>query len=117
MADGAASYEPSILTIEHVLPQTVSEGSEWEKLWPDPESRLAWVHKLANLVPLNKRRNSAAQNYDFETKKTAYFKGRDNVSSYALTSQVLHAPEWTPEVLIERQQTLMDVLSENWRLK
>ena len=117
VADGAASYEPSILTIEHVLPQTVSEGSEWETLWPDPESRLAWVHKLANLVPLNKRRNSAAQNYDFEKKKTAYFKGRDNVSSYALTSQVLHASKWTPEVLKERQRTLQKVLSENWRLE
>lgn len=117
VADGAASYEPSILTIEHVLPQTVSPGSEWDTLWPEPEVRTSWVHKLANLVPLNKRRNSQAQNYDFERKKTAYFKGRDNVSSYALTSQVLHEAQWTPEVLKARQQTLLDVLYSNWRLQ
>ena len=117
VADGAASYEPSILTIEHVLPQTVSPGSEWETLWPEPDMRSTWVHKLANLVPLNKRRNSQAQNFDFETKKTAYFKGRDNVSSYALTSQVLHEAEWTPELLQTRQQALLDVLYTNWRLQ
>jgi len=117
VADGAASYDPSILTIEHVLPQTVSQGSEWEELWPDPELRATWVHKLANLVPLNKRRNSQAQNYDFETKKTAYFKGRNNVSSYALTSQVLHEDKWMPEVLQARQQELLNVLYSNWRLQ
>lgn len=32
VADGAATYDPSILTIEHVLPQTVAKGSKWEKL-------------------------------------------------------------------------------------
>ncbi len=116
VSDGAASYEPSILTLEHVLPQTVTEGSEWGALWPDTEIRANWVHKLANLVPLNKRRNSQANNYEFERKKNAYFKGRENVSSYALTSQVIHEPEWTPDIVQARQQTLLEVLHEHWRL-
>jgi hypothetical protein len=36
-SDGASKFdfEPNILTIEHVLPQTVSPGSEWEKTWSD----------------------------------------------------------------------------------
>ncbi|WVM93025.1 HNH endonuclease family protein [Halopseudomonas pachastrellae] len=52
LSDGAASYDAKVLTIEHVLPQTVEGGSEWEKNWPDKEARQHWVHKLANLVPL-----------------------------------------------------------------
>ncbi len=116
LSDGAASYDPNILTIEHVLPQTVAPDSEWESVWPDEQSRKDWVHKLANLVPLNRRRNSRAQNYDFERKKNVYFSGNGGVSSYALTTQVLHSSEWTPEHLANRQKKLLDVLEENWEL-
>ena len=28
VSDGSATYEPSVLTIEYVLPQTVAEGSQ-----------------------------------------------------------------------------------------
>ena len=78
MGDGAAKFdfEPNILTIEHVLPQTVRAGSEWEKLWPDTAMRERWGNRIANLVPLTRKKNSEAQNYDFEKKKEIYFKGK-----------------------------------------
>lgn len=116
LSDGGASYDPSVLTIEHVLPQTVNDNSEWETLWPEEQIRKDWVHKIANLVPLNRRRNSQAQNYDFGKKKTAYFSGKKGVSSYILTTQVLNSPQWTPEYLADRQKDLLEVLEENWRL-
>lgn len=117
MSDGAASYDPAILTIEHVLPQTVDENSEWANLWPEDQKRKLWVHKIANLIPLNRRRNSQAQNYNFKRKKTAYFKGNKNISSYALTTQVLNTESWSEPYLIERQKELMNVFEENWCLK
>ena len=116
LSDGAASYDPTSLTIEHVLPQTVNDESQWAKWWPSIEDQLEWVHRLANLVPLNRRRNSSAQNYDFEAKKKAYFGGRSGVSSYALTSQVLNTPEWTPPIVQRRQTDLLDLLTEKWEL-
>lgn len=57
-----------------------------------------------------------AQNYDFNKKKSAYFSGRDNVSSYVLTTQVLNIPIWTPEVVKNRQNDLIETLSDNWQL-
>lgn len=116
LSDGAASYDPTILTIEHVLPQTVDPASEWVRIWPDVAERRNWVHKIANLVPLTMRRNAKAQNYDFSRKKTAYFSGTKGVSSYILTTQVLNSPEWTPASLEKRQAELVSVLKENWRL-
>ena len=116
LSDGAATYDPTLLTIEHVLPQTVSEGSEWEKLWPDPAERKNWVHRIANLVPLTQKRNSKAQNFDFDTKKTAYFGGKRGVSSYVLTSMVLNTDAWTPPVVDQRQKNLLEVLVERWEL-
>ncbi len=116
LSDGAASYDPTILTIEHILPQTVDPASEWARIWPDIAERRNWVHKIANLVPLTMRRNAKAQNYDFSKKKTAYFSGTKGVSSYILTTQVLNSPEWTPASLEKRQAELLSVLKENWRL-
>jgi hypothetical protein len=116
ISDGEATYDPKTLTIEHVLPQTVPDGSEWQEWWPDDAERKEWVHKLANLVPLNKKKNSSAQNYEFEKKCKVYFAGTKHVSSYALTTQVMAEDEWTPEVVEDRQKQLLDVLIKNWNL-
>ncbi|HSI12518.1 MAG TPA: HNH endonuclease family protein, partial [Chthoniobacter sp.] len=114
ISDGAATYDPTVLTIEHVLPQTVSSDSEWNEWWPDEGERKAWVHRLANLVPLNKKKNSSAQNYEFRLKCKIYFSGATNVSSYALTSQVINCIKWTPEVVKTRQEMLLRALFDNW---
>lgn len=115
-SDGAATYQTGVMTVEHVLPQTVSSGSEWETWWPDVDVRDKWVHRLANLVPLTQKRNSAAQNFSFSKKKTAYFGGKQGVSSYVLTTQVLNSPTWTPKVVRQRQTDILSVLEENWAL-
>lgn len=119
ISDGAASYDNShqkgLLTIEHVLPQTLNKNSEWARWWNDEDVK-KWVHRLANLVPLNKRRNSAAYNYDFSIKKQKYFAGNQNVSSYALTSQVLNKNEWKLDDVQARQKELLEKLFQEWKL-
>ena len=117
ISDGAALYDPATLTIEHVLPQTVESGSQWAEWWPEQERRYKWLHKISNLVPLNRRRNSKAQNYHFDKKKDAYFKGSKNVSSYALTTQVLNTSHWTEDFLVQRQEELLKIMIDNWGLK
>lgn len=109
-------FEPSVLTIEHVLPQTVSSGSEWETTWPDPKVRVTWLNKIANLVPLTRKKNSKASNYDFGRKKTEYFQNDNDTTTYPLTIQVLNKSEWTPGIVQERQKNLIDVFINNWDL-
>lgn len=75
-----------------------------------------WLPRLANLVPLNKRRHSAASNWDFDEKKDKYFSGKENVSSYALTSQVLKHAEWKPNDVKQRQEILLKRICEVWDL-
>ena len=117
MSDGAASYKYNVLSIEHVLPQTVSSGSEWEITWNDLEERTYWLNKIGNLIPLTRRHNSKAQNYDFTTKKEKYFKNSDTgVTSYALATDVLNYTEWTPETVKKRQQKLIDIYKKGWDL-
>jgi hypothetical protein len=117
VSDGAASYSPDTLTIEHVLPQSVDAGSEWDTTWPEAEVRTQWMHRIGNLVPLTQRKNSMAQNYPFGQKKKIYFARRGGVASYALTSDVLNTSEWTPASLAQRQSGLQQVFVDRWRLE
>lgn len=90
VSDGGASYDSKIFSIEHVLPQHPAEDSEWMTLWPDKQEQVFWLNRIANLVPLTRQRNSAAQNYDFNTKKYKYFRTKSGVSAFALTTQVIN---------------------------
>jgi hypothetical protein len=124
VSDGAAEYNPRVLTIEHVLPQTIDSNSEWQQLWvddPKTEPPLAlhdqWVHKIANLVPLARRANSAAHNFDFAVKKEKYFTGKEGTSSYVLTTQVLNTTVWDVAHVEQRQKELLSTFYKKWALQ
>lgn len=118
LSDGAASYKSNVLSIEHVFPQTISPGSEWDMIWTDVDDRAYWLNKIGNLIPLTKRHNSKAQNYDFKTKKEKYFKNTDaGVTSYALATDVLNYDEWTPDIVKARQKKLIDAYKKGWDLE
>jgi hypothetical protein len=78
--------------------------------------REKWVHKLANLVLLTRRKNSQAGNLDFPEKKSKYFSTKAGVSNFALTSKVLAETAWTPETLQRRQSELIGAIEKLWRL-
>ena len=116
MSDGGASYNQKLFTIEYVLPQHPPVHGSWPELWPDEQERMYWLNRIANLVPLTRQRNSAAQNYGFTTKKEKYFQSKGGTSSYVLTTQVINEPKWTPDVVKKRQETLNEVFAEKWEL-
>lgn len=120
LSTGSATYDYKTISIEHVLPQTSDNIESWKQAFPDEKVRAKWVNKLANLVLLNGRTNSSAQNYDFETKKEKYFKTKNGnisgVTNFALTSLVTQESEWTPEVLEKRQQKLLSAFYAIWDL-
>ncbi|MBS0181742.1 MAG: DUF262 domain-containing protein [Nitrospira sp.] len=116
LSGGGAKYDHSTITIEHVLPQTPKDGSQWLKWFPDEKERTGWLHRVANLVLLSRAKNSEAQNFDFEEKKERYFKSAKGISPFVLTTQVLNETEWTLEVLHNRQEQLVGKLQEIWSL-
>jgi hypothetical protein len=115
LSTGGASYD-QLVSVEHVLPQTVEEGSEWEMLFPEEGQRSEWTHRLANLVFLTHRVNTRASNWDFERKKTEYFGSDDGSAPFVITQDVLRAEKWTLDHLVERQQRLLEKLAGVWLL-
>lgn len=113
---GSASYKYKVLTIEHVYPQTVNEGSYWAETFDNPDEAKMWTHSLANLVLLNKKKNSRASNWDFDRKKKEYFKQGDT-SPFALTTEVIGADVWTEDSLLERQRGILESFREIWDIE
>lgn len=116
LSDGGAVYNSPIVSVEHVLPQNPAAGSRWLADFPAEADREQWVHKLANLVLLTRRKNSQAGNLDFADKKKKYFTSKGGVANFALTSQVLSEPSWTPATLADRQKNLIGEIEKLWRL-
>lgn len=117
LSTGEAVYAFKRITVEHVLPQHPSEGSQWLQWFPHEELREHYVHRLGNLALLSGYKNSKAQNFDFKTKKDTYFTDEEGSTPFPLTSQVLKKNEWTPEVIEQRQELLMSRLKQLWRLE
>jgi hypothetical protein len=115
LSSGGATYDYPLISVEHVLPQSMDPNSDWVKEFDDT-THDSWVHRLGNLVLLTRRKNSQAQNYDFAVKKEKYFSTTGGVSPFALTTQVLQTPDWTVDRLQNRQSKLLGILSELWRL-
>ena len=113
LTKGQPYYNHSVITVEHALPQTPKEGSEWLEKFEQPEE---YVHKLGNLVLLTRSKNSQAKNYDVQKKKLSYFQSSSAVTSFALTSQVVQLHDWTPSVVDNRQKQLVQLLVRAWNL-
>ena len=115
MSDGSASYQQNVVSVEHVMPQQPAPNSQWLNWVPSAQAHQHWVHRLGNLVLLSRSKNSAASNYEFEKKKTAYFT-KGGVCSFALTTQVLQHSSWTEDVMHKRQDDMLKILESHWRL-
>lgn len=116
VSDGSKTMAHDLVTVEHVLPQQPKPDSEWLKWMPSVLERALWVHRLGNLALLNRKKNSAASNYDFDRKKQAYF-SKGGSCAFPLTTQVLQQSEWTPAVLQTRQDALLSRADAHWRLQ
>ncbi len=98
------------ITVEHVLPQNPPDNSQWRRDFKDEEKEY-WTNKIANLVLISQKKNSALSNQDFEKKKTTYLTKRID-AFHANKVFIEQNSEWTPNVLNNRQAQLIKMLSE-----
>ncbi len=114
--DGSVIRDYKHVSIEHVLPQTPRPLSDWMGWFAQQDVREYWTHRLANLVPLDGRKNTSASNKNFADKKESYFKRKGERSPFVLTNNVIDALEWTPALLEKMQQSHLERLKKHWLL-
>lgn len=115
LSENKTTPELRIYTVEHILPQNPDGGSQWITWFPDPEVRKVHVHKLGNLALLSRRKNSQAQNYEFDKKKNLYF--NSPLTPFALTTQIIKQGKWDQNTLAEIQLQHVNKLKTLWRLE
>ena len=97
--------------MEHVLPQNPKNDSEWNKIFTEDE-KVYWTNKLANLVLISKRKNSALGNSDFKEKKERYLKSR--MDAFKVSKVFIENSDvWNVEVLKKRQERNIEMIVEN----
>jgi len=100
-------------TIEHILPKTPMENSEWLLKWTDDERKL-YLHDLGNLVLT--QNNSNYLNFDFPRKK-----GQPGVSpSYCHSDirqerDIASYDDWTVEQLLKRREKISNWIIGRWK--
>jgi hypothetical protein len=103
-----------LITIEHILPQTMTD-KYWKQRFLDDEHELI-VHKIGNLTLLSGRKNSAAQNYNFDAKKEVYLKKHKKVS-FDMTKDICALQEWNKDLFNERQKNYVNKLYSEFKIE
>ena len=102
---------PSMITIEHILPQNPSDNSQWKKDFSD-DQREEWTDKIGNLTLLSRRKNTSQGNLDYEKKVEKYFK--KNIETFPSIIKLFQEnKEWKLANLQKRQQDVINLLLNN----
>ena len=106
----ATAIERGDLTVEHVMPQTLTK--DWrEELGPNAEEvHQTWLHRIGNLTITGY--NSEYSNASFTTKKTTQdgFKS----SPYRLNEYIKQTDSWTEEDIRHRNRQLTQLAVTYW---
>lgn len=98
-------YNKDSSSIEHLMPQKI-EGSGWEI---DPSSHKEWVHRIGNLVLIDKNKNASLSNKPFNEKKIRYqgaIETRANTNYIFITN-----PDWDIESIERNHDRIISILS------
>lgn len=108
--------------IEHIMPQKITPGSEWEQYIINEKhktTRLSIteyhqdnVNKLGNMTLLNKSRNRSLANSSFAIKKSNYL-----TDDLKITKLVSEQPIWDDSTISNRQEYFLNFAKKIWDLK
>jgi hypothetical protein len=99
------------LSVEHVLPQTPADESQWKTDFTD-QQRKEWTDRLGNLVLISTKKNTSQGRSDYAEKKAKYFS--KNINTCPNSLRVLQSPVWTPAELTANHQTVLDKLRAHY---
>ncbi len=103
------------LSVEHILPQNPTNGSQWLKDF-SPEERAQWTDKLGNLVLITRKKNSSQGRLDYKDKKTRYFEKCIGTCPNSL--RVLNKYDsWTPRELKDNHETVLKKICEHYSIQ
>lgn len=111
---GAAIAPEEDATLEHILPRTPGEGSDWYARWTEAELEQL-TECIGNFTLLPKADNEEADRADFLTKIEIYFRFGGK-AKFALSDDLRGLVQWTPDDVRARRDRLAGLLIKEWEL-
>ncbi|MEL6628999.1 MAG: DUF1524 domain-containing protein, partial [Bacteroidota bacterium] len=102
-------YNKSQSSVEHLMPQKINI-SEWDI---DTDAHKVWLHRLGNIILVDRKKNSSLSNSSYEVKKDKYkgaIENRANTNWLFLTYQ-----EWGVDELFHNHERVLNLLREYYR--
>ncbi|KAB2848218.1 MAG: DUF262 domain-containing protein [Hyphomicrobiaceae bacterium] len=115
LAGAPSSTGPDDLTLEHILPETLSRKSEWRNRFDDRLHQHYW-RSIGNMMLVSRDVNLKGRNASFESKLKLY-RGDEATRSLAINADVLSVAEWTPQAIEAREERLLDIARAMWSLQ
>ena len=99
------------LSVEHVLPQTPADGSQWLTDFSELD-REKWTDRLGNLVLISTKKNTSQGRLDYADKRTKYFK--KCISTCPNSLRVLQSTKWTLQELKANHDEVVFRLADHY---
>jgi hypothetical protein len=106
--------DPSLLTVEHVLPQKPGRNSQWRTWFPLADERETCTQSLGNLILVTREQNDRARNMELPRKIAVYF--ADPQAAPHISRDLKGVTEWRRDQIIAREQRLLALVNRLWQL-
>ena len=103
---GTGEKEIKNPTIEHIMPQTPGDYTDWGVSLEEHEH---WLGNIGNLTLLGKPLNSSASNSIFDNKKKVY-----QTSEFLITKAISKENSWGPDEIKSRAGRIASVVIKRW---
>ena len=105
----------SQITVEHILPQTPEDSSQWKRDFND-EERNELTNKLGNLILLGRGKNASQGRLDYVKKHQKYFANNINTFPNSLRVFNKYQTQWTKIELCENHNYALETLKKYYEL-
>ncbi|MBS0243610.1 MAG: DUF262 domain-containing protein [Proteobacteria bacterium] len=101
----------SSLTVEHVLPQKPTKGSQWCD-WFTASERERYTQSLGNLILVPREQNELARNLELSRKLEIYFSHDSRLPP--ISRMIEGLTEWRAGDIAAREQRFLEMLNDLW---
>lgn len=98
------------VNLEHILPQSPGENSDWVKVFNVEEEREIYKHRIGNLTVLQGSKNSSGGNQEFERKKEIY-----KTSAIVHNQKIAKLTSWNKKAIDDRTEQLYKTFEKIWK--
>ncbi len=104
---------PAQISIEHIMPQNPSTGSQWVKDFTSID-RENWTNRLGNLVLISRIKNTSLGNLDYIQKKKKYFDTKMDVFPNSL--KIIQSPVWDLKTLENNHKRVITMIKKYYEV-